>query len=105
MTFTATDHACSFLFFVFLVLPVKLLDLNLAFFSECDEVFVHAQLLFSHNHQSSCVQECFHSITRLYLELMISSTSYIQLPELSDIRTRQSSTRSDFLLWLPFMLR
>lgn len=33
LTSTATDHACSFLFFVFLVLPIKLIDLNLTFFS------------------------------------------------------------------------
>lgn len=104
LTFTATDHACSFLFFVFLVLPIKLIDLSLTFFSEYGLFFVQAQQLFSHNHRSSCVQECFHSITRLYPELMTSSTTYIQLPALSDVRKRQSSTRPDFLFWLPFML-
>lgn len=77
-------------------------------FSKCGVFFVHARLLLSHNHQSSCVQECFHSITRLYPELMISSTTYIQLPALSDVRTRQSSTRPfccGFLLcWDEFLI-
>lgn len=62
-------------------------------------------ILFTQSSKFLFCAQAFHSITRLYPELMVSSTTYIQLLALPDIRTRQPSTRLDFLSWLPFMLR
>lgn len=82
LTFTDIDDACSFeqgFLLAFLVLSSKLMCLSHAV-SECSLFFVQAQLFFSHSPQSSCscAQELFCSITRLYPELMASSSSYVQ---------------------------
>lgn len=90
LTFTATDHACSFEGgFSFRILSaVQQADISPSqAISECSLFFIPAQLLFSHSPQSSCscVQELFCSITRLYPKLIVSSTTYIQLLALSDL--------------------
>lgn len=67
---------------------------------ECCLFSVHAQLFFPHRPQSSCscVQEPFCSIARLYAELMVFSTNYIQLLPLSDFC--YMNTKATYSSWL-----
>ena len=105
MTFTATDHACSFeQGFLHTLSAVKQADVSQSHtISECSLFFVHAQLLFLHSPQSSCscVQELFCSITRLYPELMVSGTTYIQLLALSDLGYMNKT--AVYCAWLSIM--
>jgi len=85
LTFTATDHACSFERGLSAVKQAHVSQSHAV--SEYSLFFVHAQLFFSRSPQSSCscVQELFCSITGLYPELLVSSTTYIQVLALSDL--------------------
>lgn len=84
LTFTATDRACSFeqgFLFVFLVLSSKLMYFNLTLFLNV----VCSLFMPSYYFLTVLKVPGLVSITRLYPEIVFSSTAYIQLLVLSDL--------------------
>lgn len=104
LTFTATDHTCSFLFFVLSASNQADRSQSHIFFSMWHVLCSCPAIIFTQSSKLLCPRV----LSQHYQALSwINDFQYIlySAVALSDLRTWQPSIRPDFPLWLPFMLR